>query len=67
MLPLDRADQLAVGLEHRRNRRHLLFRLDEGIDALRQRRLDQRPKPAELRAGRFVECIELQPGLEIGR
>src|SRR6266699_7151508 len=67
MLLLDPADQLAMGLEHRRNRRHLFFRLDEGIDALRQCGLDHRPKPAQPRTGGLIERIELQPWLEIGR
>ncbi len=67
MLLLDPADQLGVGLEHRRDRRHLLFRLDEGVDALRQCRLDRRPKPAQPRAGGLIEGVELQPWLEIGR
>src|SRR6266699_155714 len=67
MLLLDPADQVAVGLEHRRDRRHLLFRLDEGVDALRQCRLDRRPNPTQPRAGGLIEGVELQPWLEIGR
>src|SRR6266702_3569617 len=59
MLLLDPADQVAVGLEHRRDRRHLLFRLDEGVDALRQCRLDRRPNPTQPRAGGLMFLTRL--------
>src|SRR5262249_18482718 len=67
MLLLQGSDALAKGLEHRRNRRHLLFRRDEGVDSDCECRLDQGPEPAQLRTGGLIELIELQARFEIRR
>jgi hypothetical protein len=65
MLLLDPANEIAVSPEHRRHRRHLRLRLDEGVDAFGKRRLDHGPELAQTRTGRRVEIVELEPRLEI--